>query len=126
MEKLKQTLKQAASLLPTRLPVGVTEFEAWANSIIELVGPLADDDSIKFTLASMIMHLGPQRSSVPKNYFVRSLRKTAANQIAHSVLTAIKQKHDEAAKAAKQAEDTAKLNASKAESASEENQKAAQ
>lgn len=106
---MKQVLKQVLSLLPSRLPVGVSEFEHWSNSIIELTPGLADDDSIKFALASMIMHLGAQRSSAPKNYFVRSLRKTAANQVAHAVLTEIKIKQQEKAnadKAASEAKET--------------------
>lgn len=99
-------LKKVASLLPTKLPVGMAEFNTWADSIIELSGRFADDDSLKFALANMIMHLGPQRSSVPKNHFVRSLRKTAANQVAGQVFLDIKEKQkaqqEEAAKLAAQ------------------------
>jgi hypothetical protein len=104
---MKRLLKQLLSLLPTKLPVGMTEFNAWADSIIELSGNYADADSMKFALASMVIHLGPQRSSVAKNHFVRSLRKTAANQVAQAVFQDIKIKQQEAAKAAQQAEATA-------------------
>lgn len=110
MEQLKRAFKQFLSLFPSPLPVGVTEFGKFADDVYELTGPIADYDSIKFTLAGIIMHMGPQRSTAPKNYFVRSLRKTAANQIAHFVLTEIKNKHDEAAREAKLAAEKLALN----------------
>lgn len=106
-KQLQLLVKRIWSLVPTPLPIGVTEFEKWSDSIYDLA-PYADRDSIKFTLATMIMHLGPQRSRVAKNHFVRSLRKTAANQVAHARMTEIKLKKDAEAKAAQQlAEETA-------------------
>jgi hypothetical protein len=106
---MKLLLKRLLSLLPTKLPVGVTEFHAWADSIIQLSGKYADEDSLKFALASMIMHLGAQRGSISKNYFVRSLRKVAANQVAGQIFQDIKTKQQEEQKAANQAEATAQL-----------------
>ena len=99
--RIKRLVSQILSLLPTALPVGMTSFEAWADSIVELSGPYADKDSMRFALASMIMSLGPQRSSVPKNYFVRSLRKAAANQVASQFFQDIKLKQQAAQEAAK-------------------------
>ena len=115
MQKLNKILKYLASLAPTKLPVGMTEFNTWADSIIELSGNYADADSMRFAIATMVLHLGAQKSSVPKNYFVRSLRKTAANQVAQGVFQEIKLKQLEAAKLAaakQQSEDTAKSEAS--------------
>lgn len=103
---MKLLAKRFLSLFPTKLPVGMSEFETWSNSVVELSGKFADDDSMKFAIASQIMHLGAQKSSVPKNFFVRSLRKAAANQVASQVFQDIKIKQQEAAKAA-QAADTA-------------------
>jgi len=106
MEKAKLLLKKLLSLLPSKLPVGKTEFDEWTDSIIELSGKYADKDSMQFVIATQVMNLGPQRSSVPKNFFVRTLRKAAANQVAGQVFYDIKTKQQEAAKAA-QAEATA-------------------
>lgn len=105
--KLSKLLAQLLSLLPSPLPVGMTEFEEFSNSVIELSGEYADRDSMKYAIASMIIHLGPQRSHVAKNYFVRSLRKAAANQIASQVFQDIKRKQDEAAKTVENEENTA-------------------
>jgi len=100
---MKLLLKRLMSYFPSPLPVGMSQFNTWSDSIIELSGPYADADSMKFAVASMIMHLGAQRSSVPKNFFVKSLRKTAANQIAGQVFQDIKQRQAEAQKAAEEA-----------------------
>jgi VIT1/CCC1 family predicted Fe2+/Mn2+ transporter len=110
MKKLLLLLKKILSLLPTPLPVGITEFNEWSDSIIDLSGEYADRDSMKYALASMVIHLGPQRSVVSKNYFVRSLRKAAANQVASQVFQDIKVKQqkqqEEAAKNEQQKEGT--------------------
>lgn len=100
---MKLLLKRLMSLVPTPLPVGMTEFEEWSNSIIELSGNYADTDSMKFAIASMVIHLGPQTSHISKNHFVRSLRKTAANQIASQVFIDVKERQKQKELAAKEA-----------------------
>lgn len=102
MQKFKLILKKLMSLFPTALPVGMAEFNTWSESIIELSGKYADEDSMKYAIATMIMNLGPQRSHVSKNFFVRSLRKAAANQVAGQVFYDIKTKQDQARKAAEE------------------------
>ncbi len=104
---MKLLLKRLLSHLPSKLPVGLTEFHAWADSIIELAGKYADEDSLKFALASMIMHLDSKKGSAPKAQFVNMLRKVAANQVAGQVFSDIKTKQQEAQNAAKLAEVTA-------------------
>lgn len=95
------------SYFPRPLPVGMTAFKAWSNRIIRLVGPLADEDSLRFALSSQIMHLGPQKAYQADQYFIRSLRKTAANQVAHAVLVDLKNKQQERAAAQQTLEATA-------------------
>jgi len=112
---MKLLLKRLLSYLPSKLPVGLTEFHAWADSIIELAGKYADEDSLKFTLATMIIHLDSKRGSVPKSLFVDSLRKAAANQVAGQIFQDIKTKQQEAQNAAKLAEATAQPTAAQSE-----------
>ena len=108
------------SYLPTRLPVGMDEFQSWAKDILDIVGPIADEKSLKFTLASMIMHLSPLKDKygtlpgyVPKQHFVQGLIKACANQVANQVVYDIKTEQAEAQKkaaeelAAKQKQDAA-------------------
>lgn len=93
-------LKLIKSYFPSNLPVGMTQFEQFANDIVMLAGPLADENSMKYVIASIILNLGPNTSKISKQYFVRSMRKAAANQIAGQVFTNIKeaQKAEELAK----------------------------
>ncbi len=104
---MKKTVKKILSYLPSPLPVGMTEFENWSNSIIELAGPIADSDSMKFVISDMIQRLGPYKASkygtmlslVPKNHFVQGLKSAAAKQIASQVFFDIKTKQQEQQKA---------------------------
>ncbi len=100
---MRLLIKQLLSYLPTRLPTGMTEFQKWSQDIIDLTGSLADDDSMRFAISSQIMHMGAQKDCVPKRYFVASLRKAAANQVASQVFQDVKlrqqQKAQEAAAA---------------------------
>jgi hypothetical protein len=107
MNKVKLAVKKALSHLPSKLPVGLTEFHKFADSVLELTGKFADEDSMKFAIASMIIHAPAGKDSLPKNHFVQGLRKSAANQVASQVFQDIKTKQQEAALAA-QAADTAK------------------
>jgi len=104
-DQLKFWTSYALVYLPRPLPVGLTAFDAWAKRVIGLAGPYADEDSMRFALASNILHLGSQQAYVPDIYFLRVLRKAAANQVSSQVFQDIKLKQQLAAQA--QAEVTA-------------------
>lgn len=110
---MKRLFKRLLSYFPAPLPVGLTSFNEWADSIIELSGKFADEDSLKWAISNMVMHLPSTTDRVPKNYFVKCLRKTAANQVCGQVFMDIKEKQKAAQDmaAAKQAEDTAQTQA---------------
>lgn len=78
----------------------MTEFVKYSDKVIELSGKFADEDSMRWAIANMVMHLPSTKDKVPKNYFVRCLRKTAANQVAGQIFIDIKTKQEEAQKAA--------------------------
>jgi len=88
------------SYFETNLPVGMTEFHDWAEKIIKLTGPLADVASMKYVLANQVLGLRPEVSKVPLNYFVKTLRKAAANQITSQDVQDIRAAQQEALKAA--------------------------
>ncbi len=105
-------LNRLLSYFPTNLPVGATEFDKWSDSIIELSGPYADRDSMKYAIATALIHASANVGALPKNYFVVRLRKSAANQVASQVFLDIKAKHDKQAAeatAAKLEADSGKL-----------------
>ncbi len=102
---------------PRPLPLGRTEFDEWADRIIAGAmvqggeeNPEAFLEGQKYAIATMIMHLGPTESHKPDAYFIHSLRKGAANQVAHAVMQELNKKAKErtAAEEAKKASDEAK------------------
>lgn len=114
---MKLLVKRIKSKFATPLPVGMAEFKTWSAEIIELSGKFADDESLRFALADMILRIGTIKNSkyqtlpgsVPKDYFVQALRKIASSQIASAVLQEIKTNQE--AKQKQQAEETAALEA---------------
>lgn len=78
------------------LPIGRTQFEEWSDRIISGAMVEATTDSLKFSLASMLMHLGPTEAIKEDGYFILSLRKAAVNQTAYSVMEELKKKQAEA------------------------------
>lgn len=81
------------------LPLGMAEFDEWADRIISGTMLQADSDSLKFALATMIMHMKPQEDFCEDAYFIHSLRKSAANQIAHAKMVELKERADKRLKA---------------------------
>ncbi len=81
---------------PRQLPLGAAEFEEWSDRIISGVPPLdgVDRASMQFALATMVLQLGPQESHKPDIYFLKSLLKTGANQVAHSKWMDLKKAKD--------------------------------
>src|ERR1700678_3842729 len=79
----------------TPLPLGMTEFDEWSNRIISGALVTADHDSQKFALASMIKMMGPTEDHKEDIFFMKSLRRSAMEQIA----TAVQHQIRDAAKA---------------------------
>jgi len=79
------------------LPVGMAEFNAFAERIITAAGQFADYDSMKWALANMILHADNNKAAFSDQYFIDRLRKAAANQVASAVFQEIKTKQAEAA-----------------------------
>lgn len=73
------------------LPLGRAEFEEWSTRIIRAAQiPGATDESLKFALAEMVLHVKPTQSFEKDAHFVHSLRKGAANQVAHTIFQELK------------------------------------
>ncbi len=84
---------------PRPLPLGQKEFVEWTDRIISgALIPTNDRESLVGALAAMLMQLGPTESHKPDAYFIHSLRKAAANEVAHANFQAIKQRKEEKAR----------------------------
>lgn len=82
------------------LPIGKSEFEIWSDRIIKSALVEAETASLKFSLAAMLMHLGPTEAFREDAFFILSLRKAAVNQTAHAMMTELKELQDEKKKLA--------------------------
>lgn len=102
LTKVKNVFNRLFFYLPTPLPIGMNDFDSWAQSIIN-VYLLPDNDSTRFALATMILHLDSTSSSKPKAYFGRATRKSMSNQIAAGVMQDLKQKQADKIKAEQEA-----------------------
>lgn len=91
MKTIKKLLNTILFQFPTPLPKGMTEFHAWADSIINHYD-MPNNDSTKWPLAIAIMHLPPTASRIAKSHFGRTLLKGAANQVADSYMRDAKEK----------------------------------
>lgn len=92
ISKIKQFFKDLTEFKrPQKLPQGVTEFNAWAGDIISHYG-LPDNDSVRFMLATMILHAKEDAAYLSKEYFGKRALKSAANQVAAGVMQDLKEK----------------------------------
>lgn len=108
ISKVKKAFRQIKGLFPSALPQGRTQFDAWVSDIVNTYDlPTQDSDSISYTFATMIMHLGPQGARKAKYYFVLSMRAAAAKQLAGSIFQEIKIRQQQLADQRKAAEATA-------------------
>lgn len=88
---------------PRPLPMGQKEFMAWSDRVLSgALVPTDDKEGLRAILASMILQLPSTVSHKEDAFFIHSLRKAAANEVAHANFQAIKKKKEEDAKAAKE------------------------
>lgn len=91
-------LKVLLSFFPSAIPVGKTKFDLWLKDIVNLAGPIADEQSIEWVVCNEVMRLSPGRDRIAKRTVVKILRKFAANQLAAARVMEIKLAQEERAK----------------------------
>lgn len=94
---LSRFFRRLLAFFPTKLPSGLQEFDMWAEDIIDLY-QAPNNDSVKFTLAVMVLHLDSTTAYKPKEYFGRSLFKGMANQVVSQIIQDLKTKQQDEAK----------------------------
>lgn len=114
LTKIKLFFVKLTHFIPTRIPVGIAEFESWSSSIIKTYG-FPDNDSIRWALAVKILHDGETKALRAKRYFYLAMHKSMANQVVSQVIQDIKTKQQEALAAAQAAEQEAAAIATKVE-----------
>jgi hypothetical protein len=92
--KIKKIINRLLAFVPTPLPVGKAEFDIWVESILDM-STVPKNDSTAFALATMVLHLPPTANYKAKEYFLRHLHKSAANQVAAALMQELKAKQEE-------------------------------
>jgi hypothetical protein len=83
-------LEYILSFLPTKLPIGREDFNVWSASVIRLAG-VPDNHTTRFALGVILMHFEVAKYTPTKRFFAKQLRKGAANEVAHAVISEIKE-----------------------------------
>lgn len=76
-----------------KLPQGVKEFGLWSDSLIKYYG-LPDNDSVRFMLATMILHAKEDAAFLSQEYFGKRALKSAANQVAAGIMQDLKSRQE--------------------------------
>lgn len=105
--QLKKLINQIRGFFPSRVPAGLTEYNAWIKSITDTYECPGNERSIRFVLSSLLMRLAPAEAYKSKWYFACSLKRTAAAQVAVYEQERIKEEQRAEQLAAQQAEATA-------------------
>lgn len=108
LNKFKLLLRQARYLFPSRIPIGMAEFDDWAKSILDTYG-WPDNGSFRFSLATMIINQdnkGWRKKYVSKYAFHLAIHSAAAKQIAGEYFRILKEQQQAEARAAKSVEAT--------------------
>lgn len=91
MNKARKFFNKIAYRFPEPLPFGMTEFNTWAQSILETYD-FPNNDSFLWSIATIVQSLDQARADVSKYYISLRLRKGAANQLAGQIMWDLKQK----------------------------------
>lgn len=85
LSSLVRHLKRIRGMFPEPLPSGPMEFDQWCADIFDIYG-LPDHADFRHALASMILHQNSNVDAMPKRFFVKSIKKAMANQVAFKKL----------------------------------------
>lgn len=92
MTKLKRLLSYLRGFFPSKVPTGMTEFDSWAQSIIDTYNfPTNDRPTLIFGLSTTIMRLGPTEAYKAKYFFYKIICAGAAKQIASEQFRLVKE-----------------------------------
>jgi hypothetical protein len=90
--KIKRNYALLRAFFPTTLPQGMTEFNEFADSIIDLYDFPKDNDGYINMIATMIQHFDRTVHATSKYNFSRLMRKAVANEVAYYVIQDLKLK----------------------------------
>lgn len=101
-KKIKKKLIQLRYKFDSKLPIGVTEFNEFCDSIIHTYD-LPDFLSYRHSIATMIMHLGETATHKPKAWFAKCITNAMAKEVAFEMIQKLKKEMQEKFEAEKKA-----------------------
>lgn len=94
-----RAIRRIFAYFPSKLPLTDAQFEAWYADIAYLYDLPQNNDSVRFALGTIIMHLGPLAFYTPKRDLGLTLLKGAAQQQAYNIMSDVKARQEAAKKA---------------------------
>jgi hypothetical protein len=76
------------------LPIGRSQFIEWTDRIIQGAAVEADKESLRWSLAGMLMQISPTEAFREDAYFMLALRTAAVKQTAHLMAEEIKSAYE--------------------------------
>lgn len=119
LNKIKNILQRIRGALPSPLPQGLDEYNNWIKSFIETYKPAMNERSVRFSVATMMMRLGPTEAYKSKRFFALCLHKGAASEVSNYVMHLVKEEQAAEAKAQAEAEEQAAKEAAQEKAVSE-------
>jgi len=92
--KFKRFFQKIKDRFPSRIPDGMTAHNEWVQSLIDTYG-FPNNDSVRFTFASMILQLGQLDAYKPKRDFALAGLAAASKEIALARMKELKAANDE-------------------------------
>lgn len=103
-QKLQRMLLMLKSYIPQALPQTPAELCRFIDETLE-VSNLPTNNSFRSAIATQILHLSMPVGRVSQQTFIRTLRRSIANQVAYDLMTTLK---EEAKNESKRVEETPK------------------
>lgn len=85
IKKIKRPFKLARARFPSSLPTSFESLGTFIEDVLNLYN-LPNMPGYQSSIATMILHLGPQTTTKSKHYFALSVKKAMANQVAYELV----------------------------------------
>lgn len=90
LKRLTRPFRRMAAFIPRKLPTGMLALETFIADVVELY-QVPDFPGYHQAVATMIMHIKPDKCTATKRFFGVALYKAMANQVAYEKIQLCKE-----------------------------------
>lgn len=101
--RLKAFIALLLSYIPTPLPTTPQGIESFTDSILELGGWDQANISFRNAIVTQILHVPMGTNNVPKQFFIKTIRRSITNQLAYARMNDYKQQEKQVNETVKEA-----------------------